>query len=122
MDHITKLTLHEEQAEIKKNWTKINDVIIKKNIITEEKTFVIPIKREELIIEKITIDGDVVDTIRIPLTEEKVEINKTKKTLEDVSIYKEKLKGDKHININLLKEKLNIDINGDILITNKEFK
>jgi uncharacterized protein (TIGR02271 family) len=120
MTKIANLTLHEEQFEIIKNLTNICDVKINKNIVTEEKSFIIPIKREELVIEKISLDGKVLDTIILPLAEEKIEINKTKIILEDVNIYKEKLESDEHFYINLLKEKLKIEVNGEVVVTNKK--
>ncbi|MDF2946123.1 MAG: hypothetical protein K0S51_802 [Bacillales bacterium] len=118
MIKIANLTLNEEQFEIIKNLTNICDVKINKNIVTEEKSFIIPIKREELVIEKISLDGKVLDTIIIPLAEEKIEINKTKIFLEDVNIYKEKLDSNEHFYINLLKEKLKIEVNGEVVVTN----
>jgi len=118
--------IKEEQLDIAKKWIQTGDVKIHKEIFSEEKNFTIPIKREELVIEKKSIAQDnssdkdsETQIIRIPLTEEQVEFSKHKVTLEDISIYKQQIKDIEHIEETLKKEKPKVKISGSPSVINK---
>lgn len=118
-DKSVTLQIKEEELDIVKKWIQTGEVKAYRETFCEEKTFTIPIIREELVIEKKFFDSSASkekdiskETIRIPLSEEQVEFTKHKVTLEDVSIYKEQVKDIKHIEEILKKEKANIKIIG----------
>lgn len=109
------LEVKEEQLEIAKKWIQTGEVSIHKEITTEEKTFIIPLVREELVIQKKTLGADIqkhgaayVETIRIPLSEEKVEFAKQTVVLEEISIYKEQIEEIRRVEEKLKREKLKV--------------
>jgi uncharacterized protein (TIGR02271 family) len=104
--------IKKEELEIAKEWMQTGEVNIYREIITEEKSFTVPIKREELVIKKKALANSVTlehkdmatEIIRILLNEEHVEFNKHKVNLEDVSIYKHQIQDIKHIEETLKRE------------------
>ncbi|GKU24961.1 YsnF/AvaK domain-containing protein [Clostridium folliculivorans] len=120
------LQLKEEQLNIAKTWMKTGDVKTHRETVTVEKTFTIPIQREELVIEKRTFNsstGKLKNTppqiIRIPLNEERVDFTKHRVALEDVSIHREHIKEIKHFEETLKREKPKVKITGSPKVTDK---
>ncbi|EPY2272904.1 YsnF/AvaK domain-containing protein [Clostridium sporogenes] len=126
-DSDMKMQLREEQMKISKNKIQTGKVSIHKEVLTEEENITVPVKREELVIEKTVSDPQIHDksdvhteTIRIPIKEERIDIHKQPVTLEDVSISNHQYKEVKHITETLKKEIPHISINGDAKIVDKE--
>ncbi|WP_045517279.1 YsnF/AvaK domain-containing protein [Clostridium sporogenes] len=122
-----KMQLREEQMKISKNKIQTGEVSIHKEVLTEEKNITVPVKREELVIEKTVCDPQFHDkseshteTIRIPIKEERIDIHKQPVDLEDVSVSKDQYEEVKHITETLKKEVPHISINGDAKIVDKE--
>lgn len=111
-----RLQIKEEQLDLAKQMIQTGEVKIYREYLTEEKSFTIPVIREELVIEKKKLaaatpeheDGPT-DIIRIVLSEEQVEFTKHKVALEDVSIYKQQVQDIIQIEETLKREKLNIN-------------
>lgn len=117
------LQLKEEKLDIAKRLIQTGEVKAFKETFIEEKTFTVPVIREELVIEKKVFDSskseheeESNEVIRIPLSEELVEFTKKKVMLEDVSIYKQEIKDVKHIEETLKKEKIKVGIMGSPLV------
>lgn len=118
-DKDVTLQIKEEQLDIAKKWIKTGDVKVYRETFSEDKTFTVPVIREELVIEKTSLPFDNLEKkdseteiIRIPISEEQVEFTKHKVTLEDVSIYKEQIEDMQHIEETLKKEKAKVKISG----------
>lgn len=121
------LKLKEEHLDIIKNWVKTGDVTVHKEVVTEEKNITVPIKREELVIEKKVFNGETfsdehTETIRIPIREEHIDIVKNMVNLEDVSVYKRQFEEIEHIEENLKKEGLHIETIGNAVVSENESK
>lgn len=110
-----KLELHEERLDITKRRVQTAEVNMHKESFTEEKTFTVPVTREELIIEKKLLDENKTETIRIPIKEERVEIVKQPVALEDVSYHIEQFQENKNIEETVKKEKLKVECNGRVV-------
>lgn len=117
------LEIKEEQLDISKQWMQTGYVNVYRETFKVKKAFTIEVEREELVIESTvnktqTINHTNINTniIRIPLSEENVEFTKHRITLEDVSIYKQKIKDIKNIEATLKSEKLKVKILGDLKI------
>lgn len=113
------LQIKQEQLDIAKRWVQTGQVNIHREVISIDKNFTIPIKREELVIEKTLIKSTIPgfndsspEAIRIPLCEEHVEFSKHMVTLEDVSIYKHQIKEIMHIEETLKREEPKIKTTG----------
>lgn len=126
-DRDMKMQLREEQMKISNSKIRTGEVSIHKEVLTEEKNITVPVKREELVIEKTVCDPQFHDkseshteTIRIPIKEERIDIHKQPVDLEDVSVSKDQYEEVKHITETLKKEVPHISINGDAKIVDKE--
>lgn len=113
------LQIKEEQLDIAKKWIQTEEVNIYRETFIEEKSFTVPVKREELVIEKKDLASATweqkdapTEVIRIPLSEEKVEFTKHRVALEDVSIYKQQIEDIKHIEETLKREEPKVRISG----------
>ncbi|HEX9059916.1 MAG TPA: YsnF/AvaK domain-containing protein [Clostridia bacterium] len=123
----SRLQLREEQLDISKKRLNIAEVNIHKEVIREDKNISVPVYREELVVEKKILDEDAADrtnehteTIRIPLSEEKIDVVKHSVVKNDVDIYKRQLQETKHIEEVLKKEKINVEAKGEVDIVNED--
>lgn len=112
-----KMQLRKEELDISKKRIQTGTVSVRKEVLTENKTIVVPVTRENLIIEKKTCgaknhEESEKETIRIPLKTERVEIVKHPETLEDVSIYTRKLQKNERINATVKKEQVHLEAKG----------
>lgn len=122
-----KLQIREELIDISKRWVQTGEVTVHKEIFREEKNIVVPVTREELVIEKKVIDKESVneitehtETIRIPISEERIEVIKHPGVKEDVAIYKRQLQENEHVQELLKREKINVETTRDPEIIYKE--
>ena len=114
-DDKIKIKLREEQLDITKDRVKTSDVYVRKEIITDEKTITIPVKREELVVEKKAIGNNQdSETVRIPLSEEHIKVIKHPKILKNVTLSKKEYAETEAVEEILKKERLTIDSKGDI--------
>ena len=120
------LQIKEEQLSIAKKLIQTGDVKVYRETFTDEKNFTVPIMREDLVIEKKDLAlGDIdyndapIETIRIPLSEEKVSFTKHKVDLEDVSVYRQEIKDIKHIEKTLKREEAKITTSGSPEVKDK---
>ncbi|WP_280771931.1 YsnF/AvaK domain-containing protein [Salipaludibacillus daqingensis] len=108
-DDDKKMQLKEEQLHVRKNRVQTNEVDIRKDVIEEQKTFSIPVRREEMVIES----GDE-EEFRIPLKEEQIEINKEPVKINDVSVSKRQKNEVEQVTDTLKKEKAAIKTDGKV--------
>ena len=118
---MTTFNIKKEQLDVAKEWMQTGEVNIYREIITEEKSFTVPIKREELVIKKKELTtfspqpkDNSTEVIRILLSEEHVEFNKHKIELEDVSIYKQQIQDIIHIEETLKREEPIVNISDSL--------
>jgi uncharacterized protein (TIGR02271 family) len=116
------LKLHKEELQISKKRIETADVTVYKNTYTEEKQILVPVTREELIVEKKIVNpegskNEQIETIRIPLSEERIEVTLHPTVLENVEIYKNQYAKLLQVNETVKEEKAHIDIVGDIKVT-----
>jgi uncharacterized protein (TIGR02271 family) len=119
-----KILLHKEQLGITKKLVQTGQVKMHVEQFTEEKTITVPVNRKELVIEKIIFNEDNCDNsdthtevIRIPVSEERVNISKQTVTLNDINIYKHKFQEIENISENLKEEKVHVETVGTPKIT-----
>lgn len=108
------LQLREEQIEIKKERVQTGEVKVRKEVVEEQKTFTVPIKREEMVVEV----GDE-EELRIPLKEEEIEINKHPVQVNEVSITTRQIKELKQIKEKLKKETAHVEVAGNADVIKK---
>ena len=115
-----KLSLRKEELDIKKNRFQKGDVEISKEIIEEKKVVDVPINHEEVVIERRSINNEACDspiceeeTIRIPVSEEKVQVDKHTVITGEVSATKHVVEDTEHIEETLRREEARVNKTGD---------
>ncbi|MBC8063118.1 MAG: YsnF/AvaK domain-containing protein [Clostridiaceae bacterium] len=116
----------QEEFDIAKKWVETGEVKVYRETFKLEKSFTVPVIREELVIEKKSLTSDIgknkdvpPEVIRIPLSEEEVKFTKHRINLEDVSIYKEQVEYIKHIEETLKHEEPKVKIFGSPKVRDK---
>ncbi|AFQ43335.1 YsnF/AvaK domain-containing protein [Desulfosporosinus meridiei] len=113
-DENAKLLLRKEELDIDKSNVQKGEVEFSKEIISEQKTVDVPVKREEVVIERRSLNNEQSDspiteeaeTIRIPVSEEIVNVNKRTVVTGEVSAYKRNVSDTKHIDETLKREEV----------------
>ncbi|WP_342046218.1 YsnF/AvaK domain-containing protein [Bacillus sp. OTU530] len=126
-NQVQKLQLHEEQLDISKTWIQTGEITVRREVVTEIKRIEVPVVREELVIEKKILDAKSLDqqaehteTIRIPISEERIEITKHPTALEDISIYKNTVEEIVQIDETLKKEILDVNTTGSPIVIERQ--
>lgn len=126
-EHRASIKLREEQLDIRKTRVPTGKVNLRTEVVTEEKNIVVPVTRQDLVIEKTALNTDtpdpaepVTEILRIPIREERVEISKHPVTLEDVKVYQRRYETAESVTENVRKEKLHFETTGNFKIIDKE--
>ena len=126
-DDEAKFQLRKEQLDISKKLIQTGEVTFHKEVLIEKKNITVPVTHVELVIEKKISDteatnkmGGNIKTIRIPLSEEQVEVIKHSVVLEDVSVYKRQFKDAECVEETLKSEKLHVGTIGELEVIDKE--
>lgn len=115
------LKLREEQLEIDKERVQKGEVTMHKEIVTEEKTITVPVTREEMVIEYAPAPGtegteSEAQTIRIPVKEEQIQVTKTPVVVNDVDMYKERVRDTQQVSETVRREQLRVEREGDVRV------
>jgi uncharacterized protein (TIGR02271 family) len=108
------MKLREEQLSINKMRVRTADVEVHRESVTDEETLTVPVIREELVVTK---DG--VETMRIPIRKERVEIRKIPVVLQDVRVYTQQVEAVETVEEMLRKETARIEVTGEADIWEK---
>jgi uncharacterized protein (TIGR02271 family) len=116
----SKVTLREEELDIAKNKVHTGEVTLSKEIVEEHKSVNVPVMHEEVVIERRAIDHEPSEDpigeeemIRIPVTEEKVEVGKHTVVTGEVSAYKREVEDTEEVDAVLKREEARVDTEGD---------
>ncbi|HDK7137856.1 TPA: YsnF/AvaK domain-containing protein [Clostridium botulinum] len=122
-----RLTLHKEELDINKNLVHKGEVELGKEIIEEQKTVDVPVTHEEVVIERRALDNEASDThisdeesIRIPVSEEQINVDKHTVVTGEVSAHKREVEDTRHVDESLKREEARINTNGDADIVDKD--
>jgi uncharacterized protein (TIGR02271 family) len=122
------LQAREEQLHVRKEKEQVGEVKVRKEVHTEHKTIDVPVEREEVVIERHPVSGRTAatggtigegQTIRVPVSEEHVEVVKTPVVKEEVTIGKRKVKGTEHVSADLRKEEIKVQKEGEACVKDK---
>lgn len=121
------LHLHQEELDIAKNRSNAGEVILSKEIVEEKKIVDVPISHEEVVIERRSINNETSstgigeeETIRIPVSEEHVEIGKHTVTTGEVSAFKRSVESTQHVEEVLRKEEARINKTGNVNVISSD--
>lgn len=124
-----KINLRKEELDISKTKIKIGEVEISKEIVEEIKVVDVPVTHEEIVIERRAIDNErsdlpigVEETIRIPVSDEKIEVDKYTVVTGEVSAAKREIGETRKVKETLKREEAHVRKDGDpnIIADSKE--
>ena len=115
-----KLLLRKENLDITKSRVQKGEVEFGKEIIEEKKEVDVPVAREEVVIERRTLNNEASDspitsgeTMRIPVSEEIVNVNKNTVVTGEISAHKRSIEDTKHVDETLKREEAIINKTGN---------
>ncbi|MBX9622944.1 MAG: YsnF/AvaK domain-containing protein [Gemmataceae bacterium] len=114
------LQLKEEQLRTSKRRVKAGEVEVRKEVVTEQKSVTVPVEREEIVIERKPARGRAAagdlkaETIRVPVSEEKVDVEKETVVTGEVAVGKRKVAGTRTVADTVRKEKLRVEETGNV--------
>lgn len=122
------LGLHEERLEVAKQTVQTGEVELEKNVRERHVTTDIPVEHEEVTIERRPVDQNSYgaagtgtqesasfddETIRVPVTEEKVEVTKKPVVTEEIVINKKTVTDTERVDETLRKEDVEVNRRGE---------
>lgn len=115
-----KMVLHKEELDINKNNVDTGEVILSKEVVEEQQSLDVPVTHEEVVIERKALNNESTsdtigcsnETIKIPVSEEQVQVNKRTVATGEVTAYKRQVEQTQHIEQTLQREEARIDKNG----------
>jgi len=116
----------EEKLNVGKTKVKTGEVQVRKEVHTEHKTIDVPVTREEVVVERRSVGGQPVagstgkEEIRIPVSEEQVNVQKQKVVKEEVTVGKRKVQDTQRVSEDLKKEEIKVETKGDAKVRNRK--
>src|SRR5947209_8727747 len=122
-DRAERIQLREEQLQVNKQPVQTGEVGIRKEAVTEQKSINVPVSREEVVIERRPVSGEVSnepisegETIRVPVSEEQVNVSKQTVATGEVAIGKRQVQETQQVSEAVRQEKAHIQREGDVPI------
>lgn len=112
-----KMVARREVADIDKRLKETGEVRVRKEVRTENKHFDVPVKREEVVVERTRlsgesargIDDDATEEERIVLREEEVDVNKRTVNKEAVKVGKRTVRDTDSVDVELKEEEIKVE-------------
>ena len=118
----TRLRRYEEDVEVDKVQREAGEVVVSKHVVEETKTFEVPVRREEVHVERRAITDENAgattgeaagaftdETIRVQVMEEDVEIRKVARPVEEIEITKSATEETRKVDTTVRREEFDID-------------
>ncbi len=118
VDDARRVQLREERLSIDKQRVASGEARIRKEVVSEQQLVDVPVYHEELFIQRRPVSGAAATTttpigegeeIRIPLSEERVDVRKQTVVTEEVAIGKRKVEETEHVSDTVRHEELVVD-------------
>jgi uncharacterized protein (TIGR02271 family) len=123
-ENAQSVRVREEQLQAEKQRVQKGEVQVHKEVVEEQKSFEVPVRHEEVVVERkpiveprptdVPLGQD--ETIRIPISEEQVNVTKTPVESEEISLRKRQVEEQKRVSDTVRREEAHIDNQGDIPI------
>jgi uncharacterized protein (TIGR02271 family) len=116
------LQLREEELVVEKQTVDRGKVRVSKDVVTEQKTLEVPVRREEVTIERTPVDRRPSDrpfdergeTISVPVHEERVDVKKQPVVYEEIGIGKREVQATERFSDTVRREEARIEREGDV--------
>ncbi|GAC1634272.1 MAG: YsnF/AvaK domain-containing protein [Ktedonobacteraceae bacterium] len=116
-----RIDLHEERLDITKQPVQTGEVQLHKEVVSEQRTVDVPVTHEEVVVTKHPVSSRTNDTtpigqddeIRVPVSEERVQVTKATVTTGEVSINTRTVQETQHVADTTKREELRVEQEGD---------
>ena len=120
-DDAQRLRLREEQLNVNKQPVQTGEVQLHKNVVEEQKTVNVPVTHEEVYVERRPVTDATADNtpigqgedIRVPVSQEQVNVNKNTVTTGEVSVGKRTVQGNQQVTDTVRHEEANLEQDGN---------
>lgn len=117
-----RIALLGEALQVHKERVERGAVRLRKDVVTENQTVQVPVTREEVVINRREATGEAPARaefgddreIRVPVSEERVNVEKRPTVREEVEVGKRKIQDTKQVSADVRREELNVDTEGDV--------
>lgn len=116
-----RIQLRGEMLHTYKERVKRGEVRLRKEVVTENQTVQVPVTREELVMERTPASGQPAsgevkggDEIRVPLTEERVRVEKQPVVTEEVRVGKREIPTNQQVSDKVKHEELRVEKEGNV--------
>ena len=113
--------LREEELRARREMVDAGNVELHKDVVSEQRTIDVPVTREEVVIDRHAVDPHPSDrpigtdqTIRVPVREERVELEKQPVVYEEVEIGKRPVQETERMSGTVRREEVRIENEGDL--------
>ena len=116
-----RITLKEEQLNVSKQPVQTGEVELHKEVVTEQKTLDVPVTHEEVVVKQYAVSSNTSDTtpigqdeeIRVPVTEERIEVTKTPVVTGEVTLEKRIVQETQRVTDTTRREELHVEQEGN---------
>ncbi|MGE5083211.1 MAG: YsnF/AvaK domain-containing protein [Acidobacteriota bacterium] len=115
-----RIQLRGEMLRTYKERVERGEVRLRKDVVTENRSVQVPVTREELVIERTPGSGQATgeigrdEEIRVPLSEERVRVEKQPVVNEEVRVGKRQVQSNKEVSDQVRHEELRVEKKGDV--------
>ncbi|MBV9170538.1 MAG: YsnF/AvaK domain-containing protein [Chloroflexi bacterium] len=118
-----RMQLRQEELQARKEQVETGRVQIGKDVVEEQKTLEVPVTREEVTIDRRQVErrpsdtpigSGTEETIRVPVREERVEVEKTPVVYEEVGVGKREVTESQQVSDTVRREEARIERHGDV--------
>ncbi len=115
---VDRVQLFGEVLRVHKERINQREVRVRKDVVSENQTIEVPVMREELVLERVSVSGNTPapsanigrsQEIRVPLSEEKVRLEKQPVVTEEVNVGKREVAGVEKVSADVRHEELRVD-------------
>lgn len=125
-----RLKLREEQLRAQKQPVETGEARLHKDVVTEQKSFEVPVTREEVYVERRPGSGQPTDqpigeqgeTYRIPVREEQVTVEKQPVEREEIVLSKRPVQETKQVSDTVRREEARVEQRGDINVQGSDIE
>jgi uncharacterized protein (TIGR02271 family) len=114
------LEVHEEELQARKTSQQTGEVVARKEVVEDIETIEVPVTREEVHVERRPVSGAGTsasagttfeeDEVRIPVSEEQVQVQKVSKPVEEVRLTREQKQDTERVTDTVRKERVEDDL------------
>ena len=116
----TRIRRYEEELDVQKTEREAGEVVVTKQVVEDTKTVEVPVRREEVHIERRRVSGEAPasdeaaflddgQTIRVPVMEEDVEVRKVVRPVEEIEISKTATEDTERVEETVRREEFDVD-------------